>query len=526
MANPFFIPRRNDAVAQVTDFAARLDANRQRNKLMQEDVALRGRAQDFKESQFAPGGAETRRLDIAERGVDQTKRRTDLMQEQFDLKKDQVPAYDKKTKPKEVNELYSRSLSFDEKNNSGVTKKSTRLFNAFDDYAKRNMSHEETYTGVKQNWPFYSQPIIEQLKKDHQAALKEGPPGRPNPKAAEIGNMLDLFTSGKALDIMFPASAVHTRQQQEATDIKRLAATPSGKALKAYITPEKTIAYLPSNQMPPAGYVPYTSGIKAEMNPDTGEFSLQTGVSSVGQGAASSLGIERGTKAFIEKELLKTKQNLSNMRNLESLYKPEFQELGTRWDAWATKWKEKAKGTKAGAVLEFLTGKIAPEDKQLLSDYVDYQSLAMSGLNRGIKDITGAQMSEKEVGRLTKEFPNPGQGLFDGDSPTEFDRKSKNKIKILTHKDMRLSFYLSPGTENYKKNSLSMNAIENIIATPGGIEVVDENGRPTDDIKQVYDKIGEEIFRNIMAKNPGMDSDDAFNKARDELKIIFGLPPR
>jgi len=68
-------------------------------------------------------------------------------------------------------------------------------------------------------------------------------------------------------------------------------------------------------------------------------------------------------------------------------------------------------------------------DAQQLNRFAEFKRNSIEGLNRYIKLITGAQMSEAEADRLRLGFPDAGKGLFDGDAFTVFDAKRKAVIK-------------------------------------------------------------------------------------------------
>jgi hypothetical protein len=49
-------------------------------------------------------------------------------------------------------------------------------------------------------------------------------------------------------------------------------------------------------------------------------------------------------------------------------------------------------------------------------------------MNSYIKEMSGSQVTPSELGRFKQSIPNPGSGLFDGDSPTQFESKLSDFI--------------------------------------------------------------------------------------------------
>jgi hypothetical protein len=89
-------------------------------------------------------------------------------------------------------------------------------------------------------------------------------------------------------------------------------------------------------------------------------------------------------------------------------FKPEFQELGTRWE----------QGYKG--FMEKLGKKLSPTDKANLAEYSTYRKTAIKTMNEELHRMGGSQMPRAEEKRLRAGLPDPGTGLFSGDSPTEF----------------------------------------------------------------------------------------------------------
>ena len=157
-----------------------------------------------------------------------------------------------------------------------------------------------------------------------------------------------------------------------------------------------------------------------------------------GPGVGTAGKMTKPTTTDIEKKLLAANEGHVRLQNISATFKPEYQELGTRWDALVTSWTAKVRG--AGAV--------SPEDTKHLRDYAKFRRDAFSHMNRYIKDITGAQMSEFEAKRLRKAIPDPGDTLFGGDDPITFKAKLDSAMREIAKAKARYTYYLNKGIQN------------------------------------------------------------------------------
>lgn len=77
-----------------------------------------------------------------------------------------------------------------------------------------------------------------------------------------------------------------------------------------------------------------------------------------------------------------------------------------------------------------------------VEQYAEFRQKTLSNMNLYIKEITGAQMSEKEAGRLKKAMPNMQ------DSPTEFRTKLRSLVRSLRAVQTRARQALAEGIAN------------------------------------------------------------------------------
>lgn len=129
-------------------------------------------------------------------------------------------------------------------------------------------------------------------------------------------------------------------------------------------------------------------------------------------------GLGQAAQNEVEKELLQSTNFLKNVIGIEQRFKPEY---GTVFGQFKGKWSA-------------LKDKINPESlsqdqKQYLEDFKAYRAEAGQTFSQALKDLSGVAVNPTEFKRAEAYLPNPGQGWFDGDSPTE------TKAKISRMKD-------------------------------------------------------------------------------------------
>ena len=235
-----------------------------------------------------------------------------------------------------------------------------------------------------------------------------------------------------------------------------------------------------------------TKGMKITTNPD-GTTTIEMNAMQDGGSVAAP------TKAKIEKDLLGANAQYASMVKVRKLFKPEYQMLGTRWKTFESKWKEKLQDTPLN---KFIDTDLNDKDRKLLTDYSEYRREAIGNLNAYIKDVTGAQMSEKEAKRLMKAVPNPGMGLFDGDSPTEFKAKMDGVMDNLDRSIARYNYVL--------KNGLSKDALTNDTMS---LESMD---------KIIQDR-AKEIQKSIKSENTSFADDLISTMVTKQIQEEFGL---
>jgi hypothetical protein len=190
----------------------------------------------------------------------------------------------------------------------------------------------------------------------------------------------------------------------------------------------------------------------------------------------------------IDEGLLDQTQGLMRLDAIQSQFKPEYQTLATRGGNWWT------------AAKETLGAKLNNKEKKDLEDFSKYRRNAIDSLNQYIKSVTGAAMSEAEAQRILKGMPNPGQGLFDGDSPTEFKAKLDDAISQ-TKRAIARSAYL-------KRQGMSLE---------DGLG----KGVSLDSMPQIINERGKAIEAEL--KKSGVTGKPLERAIRRQLGVEFGL---
>lgn len=149
------------------------------------------------------------------------------------------------------------------------------------------------------------------------------------------------------------------------------------------------------------------SSTKFEVGPD-GTVSFTQG-QGAGTGAQVPFGTGKGTAKTIETKMFEGLNQISRLDALVNDYDPRYL-LKT----------EKFKAMALDQLESWNLKDLTPEQQQNVIEMSQYHQKALENLNRYIKEITGAQMSEAEAARLMKAMPDPGTEWWKGSGPTKF----------------------------------------------------------------------------------------------------------
>ena len=133
------------------------------------------------------------------------------------------------------------------------------------------------------------------------------------------------------------------------------------------------------------------------------------------------------TVSEVQRRTMANSMAMDRMAEIEGSYEDRFLTWPTQLEAAYYRVKEKA-----GVDLD-------PEEEKLVGDYDEFRVGVLDNLNLYIKDITGAQMSEKEADRIEKAVINMKK------SPTEFKRGIRRVMKQLRRRDRMYRYMLNHG---------------------------------------------------------------------------------
>ena len=208
------------------------------------------------------------------------------------------------------------------------------------------------------------------------------------------------------------------------------------------------------------------------------------------KGGPDALGKEARNE--VDKKELNTGEYIARLNSIKTKFDPSFQHienrLGLKWAEWMDSFKV---GQKA----------VSPEQRQSLAKFSQYRQEALANMNQYIKEITGAAMTDAEAKRIIAALPNPGQGLFDGDSPTVFKAKLDNALKsaqlaVVRYRYLRGNGFTGP---------------------------IDQSNFSLDNMQAVIEKRGAEVEQAIRQQMPKIDPQSLQGEVAARLRKEFGL---
>jgi len=200
---------------------------------------------------------------------------------------------------------------------------------------------------------------------------------------------------------------------------------------------------------------------------------------------AGSIGKEGQNE--LDKKMIAASDNLTNLAAIKSQFKPEYQQIETRLKM---KW--------AGLKDKFSKDGLPPEEAQNLRDYAAYRADAFDTVNTYVRSITGAAMTDAEAQRILQAIPKPGEGIFDGDSPNEFQSKLDGALRKTT---LALARYTYAKNNGKDWQFIGLNQMENIVKTEAKKKAAELRGQgvPPDQLKP--------LIQRHMHQNFGVDLD-------------------
>lgn len=240
-------------------------------------------------------------------------------------------------------------------------------------------------------------------------------------------------------------------------------------------------------------YVASPSGMDFEVGPD-GTVTMRTGV---GRGGKRAGGMERKTKGTIEDKLMASANSLARMDTIRRKYKRKFLEWGPRINAKLLSWKSK------------FGQKLTPEQSQFVREISSFNRDSIENINLYIKEVTGAQMSEREADRIRLAQPDPGEGIFGGDAPEVFEAKLEGAYASIKRAQARYTYWLRKGVD---MGDMTKSQLENFT-----------RGNTLDGIEEIMRDREKEIIDQTRQSDPNISDGDLKTILMRTLSQEFGI---
>ena len=224
------------------------------------------------------------------------------------------------------------------------------------------------------------------------------------PDQAGIGVLISIL-SGQAPDVPKPESDPLAKARALAIEA---GLTPGSDEYRQYVVDQGQRA----------------KGLSVKTNTD-GTMSLEMGGSGGG-------GFGTSGNTQLDKGAIDTAEQIDRLNRTAQLYDETYQQIPTRLNDAFLRGKDKL-------------GVASPEEQQEVARFATFKTAALKDLNRTIKALAGAAVSQQEMGRIAGEMPNAGSSIFDGDSPAEFGAKLAEASRSAKLSLVRLNYWKSQG---------------------------------------------------------------------------------
>jgi len=226
--------------------------------------------------------------------------------------------------------------------------------------------------------------------------------------------------------------------------------------------------------------------------------------------------IQKPVVVDLQTRLTQSNEQYDKLYKLYQSFDPSFLQYQGKINSLVTSIKDKA-----GIDL-------TEAEKNFLTAFSTFEQEAAEGLNKYIKDITGAQMSEAEAQRLKQGYPNVS------DSPTQFQSKLENLMLNNTLSLARTNFFIK-NPQQFVDNGVDIN----------NPYAVDENGKKIEGLTSLSDIVkldvynptvstvgsiqdiilstATKIMNDLKKANPDADQQLLYNKAIEDTSAYFGV---
>lgn len=247
----------------------------------------------------------------------------------------------------------------------------------------------------------------------------------------------------------------------------------------------------PGRPMPVLGddgqvrYVPADQAVGMTPPPRNGVTVSPDGTVQIG-GAATPLG--KRAQGELETSLIDLGQRRDRIDQIVASFDPRYLQIGERLGQAVSTWADKF-------------GQLDAAGQQSLADFTNFKQTSFNELTQTLKEMSGAAVTPQEAERQLLVLPNPGKGIFDGDSPVQFKAKMEGAAMFVRRAQARLNY----------------------IRTRGLDAGDDFAGIKLDDIPRMADARGREIESGLRKTQPGLTDAVYSQMAQQQVMREFGF---
>lgn len=194
----------------------------------------------------------------------------------------------------------------------------------------------------------------------------------------------------------------------------------------------------------------------------------------------------------IQTDYFLTQKGLDQLSGIRASYKPEYQQILPRLQNWKT-------GLKSMAGLD-----VSDDERNAARSFAEYRQRSASFTNDKIRELTGTAMGKDEAPRYMLQIPAAGSGLFDGDSPIDYEAKLDESYKAIENAQFRLAYAMHLNSVGTPMSKEQMFAI------------------PLDQMKSKMQEVGVQAAKEFKAKYPAATEDEVKSYATNKVTQIFG----
>lgn len=218
-------------------------------------------------------------------------------------------------------------------------------------------------------------------------------------------------------------------------------------------------------------------------------ISFTTPDGSVVQVGGRGPGLGTKGKNDLDTRRINSADQLQRLNQITAKFDEKFLRSGPRLNNLVLSLKDKG----------ILPGDLSPEDESSLIEFSEFRQAAFNNLNNTLREMSGAAITPQEAERLLKSLPNPGKGVFDGDSPSQFQAKTSAVTQQLK---------LAIARYNYSQ------ATGEVDAATGAVSL--------DQMRSFINERAQEIEQQLRQANPGATEDQIQSTVRAEIRRLFG----